>query len=240
MIAVAAMGLARQSLACEPVIPFIQVVAPALALSGSIAALGAAVLLKSMLFALFEKRILFFRGALFMFLGNIVTSFIGLIAAAMIGSGGVWAIGVPIVFFLSWWPARRIVAAKPGSWFTRMSPGGIATLLTAALCVSCIFFSIGQAAILANRLALYWIIKLLAVYIALVASIALTATWEEWAIWRLAAKPENTAYFGAVIRANVYVLVFIMAFGAVIMLPRRLKSPDFLTKRHPVRLVQVR
>jgi hypothetical protein len=40
---------------CEPVIPFLQVTVPALALTGSFLVLFAAVLLKSALFALFEK-----------------------------------------------------------------------------------------------------------------------------------------------------------------------------------------
>jgi len=73
---------------------------------------------------------------------------------------------------------------------------------------------------------------LIAIYIALGASIALSATWEEWMIWLLTARPANTTYFRPVVRANIYVLLAIMLCGAIVMLPKRLKSPDFLTRSH--------
>ena len=215
-----------------------QVVAPALALSGSLLALAFVVLLKSALFAIFERRIPRFRAALFMMLGNVLTSFIGLVAAAMIGSGAVWLVGVPIVFVLCWLPARRLVEVAPLPWLARRSPGGVAALMTAALVASCFLFMMGQGAILANRLALYWAIKLVAVYLALIASIALTTIWEEWAIWRLSSRPEDTAFFVPVLRSNLYVLVLIMAVAAGLMLPKRLKSPDFLAKRAAVSVAQ--
>jgi hypothetical protein len=154
---------------------------------------------------------------------------VGFIAATMIGAGAVWTIGVPVVFFLSWFPARRLARLYP-----RWSAVGIASILTIAFCVSCLFFLIGQEAIAANHLVVYWTIKLIAIYLALFASIALSATWEEALIWNLTKRPESTNYFGTVIRANIYVLLFIMLFGAIVMLPKRLKSPDFLTNRaHP-------
>src|SRR2546423_12991328 len=108
-IMVVLFSLAAPALACEPIVPFMQVVAPTLALSGSLAALAVAVIVKSCLFAFFERRIPRLRAALLMFLGNILTSFIGLLTAAMIGSGGVWFIGVPFVFVLCWLPAQRLV-----------------------------------------------------------------------------------------------------------------------------------
>jgi hypothetical protein len=217
--------------ACEPIVPFMQVVAPTLALSGSLLALAAAVLLKSVLFAIFEKRIPRVRAALFMLAGNVLTSVVGLVAAAMIGGAGVWLIGVPIVFVLCWIPARRLITVAPRPWLARRSPGGVAALMTTALVASCFLFMMGQGAILANRLALYWAIKLVAVYLALIASIALTTIWEEWTIWKLTAPAEEMAFFVPVLRSNLYVLVLVMAVAAGLMLPKRLKSPDFLAKR---------
>ncbi|PYX32220.1 MAG: hypothetical protein DMG77_04100 [Acidobacteria bacterium] len=43
---------------CEPVVPFLPVMVPALALSGSIVVLVLAVVVKSALFAIFERRLL--------------------------------------------------------------------------------------------------------------------------------------------------------------------------------------
>jgi hypothetical protein len=215
-----------------------QVVAPTLALSGSLLALSVAVLVKCALFALFERRLSRPRAAAFMFLGNVLTSFVGLLTAAMIGSGPIWLVGVPVVFLLCWLPARRLVEVAPRAWLARRSPASIAALMTAALVASCFLFMIGQGFIVQDRLVLYWAIKLAAVYLALIASITLTTVWEEWAIWRLASRPAETAFFGSVLRANVYVLVLVMAVAAALMIPKRLKSPDFLAKRPRAVVVQ--
>ena len=219
------------TLACEPVVPFIQVVAPALSLTGSASALALVVGGKSLLFALLAKQIPKVRAALFMFVGNVLTSIVGVIAAVMLGSPAIWLVSIPVVFGLAWLPARRLVAAPPRPWFGRQLPWEIAFLMTVGLAGSCFLFMLGQAAIGSNRLALYWVVKLAAVYLALIASITLTAVWEEWVIWKLASSPEGVAFFGPVLRTNLYTLLVVMAIGAVLMLPKRLASPDFLVKR---------
>lgn len=222
---------ASRAAACEPVVPFMQVMTPALALSGSLLVLAGAVLVKSALFAIFERRIPRLVAAWRMFLGNILTSLVGLLVAAMIGSGAMWLIGVPLVCLLCWLPARRLVKAAPLAWLARTSPAALAGLMTFALLASCILFTLGQGAIRAHQLLLYWIIKLAAIFLALLASITLTTVWEEWAIWRLSGRPEGTEFFKSALRANLYVLVLVMAVPAALILPKRLKSPDFLAKR---------
>jgi hypothetical protein len=220
------------ALACEPVVPFMQIMVPALALSGSMLVLAVAVVVKSALFAAFERRLPPLRAAWRMFLGNVLTSVVGLLVAAMIASGaGIWLIGVPLVCILCWLPSRRLVKVAPLAWLARASPAGLAGIMTCALLASCILFMAGQGAIKAHQLMLYWSIKLLAIFLALLASVTLTTVWEEWAIWRLSSRPEGTSFFGSVLRTNLYVLVLVMAVPALIILPKRLKSPDFLAKR---------
>src|SRR5260370_8064516 len=70
--------VANPALACEPVVPFMQVMVPALALSGSILVLAAAVVLKSVLFALFQPRLPRLRAAWPMLPANSLTTFVGL------------------------------------------------------------------------------------------------------------------------------------------------------------------
>ncbi len=225
--------VAKPTLACEPVVPFMQVMVPALALSGSILILTAAVLLKSVLFALFEPRLPRLRAGCRMLLGNVLTSFVGLLVALMIASSPVgWIIGVPVVILLCWLPARRLVKAAPLDWFARRSPATLAGGMTGAMLVSCILFMLGQGALEAHQNALYWTIKLAAILAALLASITLTAIWGEWVIWRLSSRPEGKGFFPAVVRANLYVLLFVMAVPAVLILPKRLHSQDFLAQRH--------
>src|SRR5579863_4170408 len=126
--------IARPALACEPVVPFMQVMMPALALSGSVLVLAIAVVVKSALFAFFERRLPHLRAAWRMFLGNVLTSLVGLLVAAMIASGaGVWIVGVPLVCILCWLPARRLVKIAPLAWLRRISPLGIATTMTLSL-----------------------------------------------------------------------------------------------------------
>jgi hypothetical protein len=223
---------AKPTLACEPVVPFMQVMVPTIALSGSMLVLAAAVLLKSVLFAIFERRLPRLLGAWRMFLGNILTSVIGLFVAVMIASApSFWIIGVPLVCVLCWLPTRRLLEAAPLACFGR-SPAALAGAMTGAMVASCILFMAGRGALEAHQHAFYWIIKLFAIFLALVASMTLTTVWEEWAIWRLSSRPEGTGFFAPVLRANLYVLVFVMLVPAVLILPKRLKSPDFTAKDH--------
>jgi hypothetical protein len=73
-------------MASEPVVPFMQVMVPALALTGSILVLAAAVIVKSAFFAVFERNLPRLRAAWGMFVGNVLTSFVGLLVRSMIAS----------------------------------------------------------------------------------------------------------------------------------------------------------
>ena len=219
--------------ACEPVVPFIQATLPALALSRSLIVLMIAVTLKSVLFAVFERRLTRPHAVFRMFLGNVLTSFVGLLVAAMLASSpAIWLVGVPVVYFLCWLPAKRLVHAAPLKWLGRVSPAVLATLMTTAFVASCILFMAGQGALETHQLALYWIIKLTAILFALLASITLTTIWEEWVIWRLSSRPKHTNYLAPALRANLYVLLLVMTAPAMFILPKRLQNPDFLGDRH--------
>ena len=220
--------------ACEPVLPFMQVMVPALALSRSTIVLVAAVILKSVLFAMFESGLPRLAAAWRMFLGNVLTSFIGLLVAVMIASWPVWIVGAPLAFLFCWMPARRLVKQAPLLWFGKRSPAALAAIMTAAFLASCSLFMVGQEAISAHQLLLYWVLKVSAIFLALIASVGLTTIWEEWAIWRLSSRPAGRGFFASVLRANLYVLILVMAVPAALILPKRLKSPEFLAKRHVV------
>ncbi len=223
---------ASPAFACEPVVPFIQVMMPALDFSRSVLVLALVVGVKSTLFAVFERRLPRLRAAWRMFLGNVLTSLVGLLAAVTIASGaGIWFIGAPLVFVLCWLPSRRLAKVAPLAWLAQTPPSGLAGLMTSAMLMSCILFMAAQGAITTHQLMLYWTTKVVATFLALLASVTLTTVWEEWVIWRLSSRPEDTGFFGTVLRTNLYVLVLVMAVPAVLILPERLKSPDFLAKR---------
>ena len=238
LVLAGSLGITSPALACEPVLPFIQVMAPAIALSGSILVLVVAVVVKSALFAIFERRLPRIQAAWRMFIGNVVTSCVGWIVAGMIGNGIFWVLGVPLVCFVCWLASRRLVEVAPLSWLARTSRKAIAAIMTGAFLASCILFMAGQDAVSSHQLTHYWTIKLIAIFLALFASVTLTTVIEEWVIWELSFRPEKEGFFGSVLRTNLYVLVLVMAVPAILILPKRLKSHDFLAQRQHKAIVQ--
>ena len=220
--------------ACEPVIPFIMTTVPALGL-GSLWVLAAAVAVKCILFARFEPRLPAGRAAWGMLVGNVLTTFVGFVVAVLIGSSPdpmIWMIAAPFVFALCWVPARRVIEEPRIPSPT--SRAAVAVLLAFAFFASCYLFLFGQVAIDTRQMALYWLIKIIAIAIALFASVALTTVWEEWTVWRLSSRSQGVSFFPTVLRANLYTLILVLLVPAAINLPKRLHSPDFLVKRHIV------
>jgi len=100
---------------------------------------------------------------------------------------------------------------KSHSWLllttlARRSPAALAGAMTGAMVASCILFMAGRGALETHQHAVYWIIKLAAIFLALLASMTLTTVWEEWVIWRLSSRPEGTGFLASVLRANLSTL----------------------------------
>jgi hypothetical protein len=185
--------------------------------------------MKAGVFAFTQKRLSFVRALLLMVAGNVLTTFIGLLAAAMIGSGGIMLVGFVIVWAVCIVPAKRLLATVKRPWLDKFSAGGLAAMMSFALALSCILFAVSAEFADSNQMAVYWIWKLAAVYTALIVSIVLTAFWEEWIVWKFSSCPlEYSGYVKPVIRANLVVLLCVMLFGAAVTLPKRFKSHDFL------------
>ena len=217
--------------ACEPILPFMKVVGGPGVLTGSWVILAVAVALKSAIFAVSQKRLSFGRGALLMLVGNVLTTIIGAVAAAMIGSGPIMLIGVFVVWGLCLMPARRLLSAVKNPWLKRFSPAGMAAGMSAALVVSCFLFGISSIFADSAQMTLYWLWKLAAIYPALIVSIVLTAFSEEWTVWRLSSCPTDyTGFVRPVIRANLVVLLGVMLFAATVVIPKRFQPRDFLVK----------
>ena len=229
--AVAAFAFGETANACEPILPFIKVVGGPGMLTSSWIVLLAAVTLKAIIFSFSQKKLTVPNAFVLMVAGNILTTVIGVIVAALIGSGPIMFVGAFIVWPLCYLPAKRVLAVAKYPWLKKFSAGGWAALMAVALVVSCFLFGISSLFADSNHLTVYWIWKLAAVYTALVVSIALTSFWEEWVVWKLSRSPvEFTGYVKPVIRANLVVLLCVMLLAAGIALPQRLKSPNFLVR----------
>ncbi|HUA38280.1 MAG TPA: hypothetical protein VMA35_07750 [Candidatus Sulfopaludibacter sp.] len=215
--------------ACEPILPFIKVVGGPAAIAPSWIVLLAVVAIKAVIFAVLQKRLSFIRASLLMFAGNVLTTFIGIIAAVLIGSGPIFVIGMLIVWPLCLMPARRFLAVVKRRRLKRFTPGSFSGVMVLALAASCFLFAVSSAFIDSNHLVMYWLWKLAAVYTALIVSILLTSFWEEWVIWKFSRCPADyTGFVSPVVRANLVVLFGVMLFAAGVALPQRLHSPNFL------------
>jgi len=119
-------------------------------------------------------------------------------------------------------------------------PVGLAGMMTRALLASCILFMVGQGAIRSHQLALYWIwiIKLIAIFLVLLASVTLTTVWKNGSAGGSARARRAKGLSVSVLRANLYVLALVMVVPAALILPKRLKSPDFLAKRPSTAVAQ--
>jgi hypothetical protein len=219
--------------ACEPIVPFIKAVGGPGVLTGAFAVFGAAVLLKAATFARFQKTLSLSQALRWMLAATVVTSVIGVVTAAMIGRGGALLLGVPLVWGICLFPAQRLIAAAPLR-FARFTPRALAFGMTAGLVLSYVLFGISSMVQDSANAALFWIVKILAVYVGLTIGIALAACWEEWILWCFSRSPENDVRFvQPVIRSNLIVLVGVMLISAAVIIPSRLKNPGFIVSEKP-------
>ncbi len=210
--------------ACEPVLPFMYVVGGPGVITKSIAVLALAVAVKSILFALFQKKLSFARGVLFMLNGNVVSSLVGVLAAGLVGASPfMWLFGIPIAYVLCLLPAVRATR------FIDHSSYFIALIMTIALVGSCALFMTIQGNASRGELVTFWSVKIVAVYLALSVSIALSTFWEEWVIWKLANVEEHeTCFIQPALKANLCVLVCVMIYAATLMIPIRRQYDNYL------------
>lgn len=221
--------------ACEPIYPFMEAIGGPGLITKSWFVLGCAVALKAILFAGSQQRISFVRASGLMVLGNLFTTGIGVLAAAMLASGPILFVGVIMVWGFCVVPARRLIIAANHPWLRRLHPVGLGAIMALVLASSCILFGIAAGFQFSGQRTAYWILKLSAIYPALIMSMALTAFWEEWVVWKFSGlAADDLSYVQPVIRANLIVLLAVMAFAAAIAFPKRLKSPDFFARNHAV------
>jgi hypothetical protein len=225
----ALLGAPLSAFACEPIVPFLKAIGGPRVLTASFVVLGLVVLLKSAAFARFQTRLSFTRALLWMLAANVFTSIIGVMVPAMIDSGGAILVGLPLVWALCLLPGQRLIAAAPLTRLARFTPGQLACGMTVLLAFSCLLFIISRTIHDSDTFLRYWLVKGLAVHLALIIGLAITAFWEEWIVWRLSrSEDDDLTFVRPVLRANLIVLLAVMVVSAAIMIPKRLKQPDFI------------
>jgi len=228
VVATAVTSVAAPAFACEPIVPLVSVFFPlgqALRIGGWM--LLAVVIVKCLAFAAMQKTMRFVVAAFAMFVANVVSSFVGLLATLGMAVPQLILVSLVAVFFLSLLPARRLVELWPKG--RHVSPSGIAAAAVLLFLGSIIGFMAAQAALASERMWLYWVLKLVYVELALAISISLTTFWEEYVVWRMARRDRSErSFLVPVLRANLYVILVVMLVAAAVVLPERLRSADFL------------
>ena len=217
------------SLACEPILPLVQIFGGTLLITKSLTFLGLAVLLKLIAFVYFERSMPWHRAVAYMLIANIVSSVIGVLAAFPVAVPAAFFIGVPLVYVISILPARRLTQRFNLRDRAQLNQYVVALISTALFITSVFFWGVARRAFSDESLGWYWALKLVYIYIALIISMGLTIFYEEWVVSRLTKRGREAAPFlTSVTRANLVTMLFIMGVSAAMILPERLKSPDFI------------
>ena len=216
--------------ACEPIVPLAYIFSGTLFAAGSLLILGGAVLIKALAFIFFEKRLPWYQAMLWMIIANVFSSLIGFglslsaaIPTLLIGA-------LPFVYVISLFPAKRLALYRPEWSLKGWKCRAFAAVVTGLFLATWVLFGLAQGVIWNNSsLVKYWILKFLYIYSALLVSIALTTLWEEWVISKLVPPSlKNTSFLLPVLKANLITLFVVMVYAAIMILPERLQSGDFL------------
>lgn len=229
-ILVILVSFSKPVFACEPVVPLAYIFSGTLFAAGSLLILGGAVLIKALAFIFFEKRLPWYQAMLWMIIANVFSSLIGfgLSLSAAIPTTLLWFL--PIVYVISLLPAKRLMIFKPEWSLKGWKCQAFAAVVTGLFLATWVLFGLAQGVLWSNSsLATYWALKFLYIYSALLLSIALTTLWEEWVISKFVPHSlKNTSFLLPVLKANLITLFVVMVYAAVMILPERLQSGDFL------------
>jgi hypothetical protein len=216
-------------IACAPILPLVRIFGGPNLLMQSVAWLVAAVALKSLAFAAFERRLPRWRAALYMLWGNFISTLVGFLLGLGVASPLSIPFVLPAVYAVARTPARRVRFHAAFRAFAGVGPDRLAAGVAALYLASILLFGIAQKALEPPPdLASYWIGKLLYVEVAVFVGMILTTLWEEWAIAGVAGGPDETSYLPAAARANAVTFLAITLCAALRTIPERLQASDFL------------
>jgi hypothetical protein len=165
------------------------------------------------------------RAVFYVLIANVVSTLVGTVVAMMFTSSDILFMGIIVLFIIFLLPARRLRRYKR---FEKNSTWFIAFALTLITLITIVIFSfmIGYQA----SPHIYWPLKVLLSTIAIVISLLISVLYEEAVIakfYKLQTKEEKS-FITPVLWSNIIGVAVIALVGAIIVLPARLKSPDFL------------
>ena len=209
--------------ACEPIAVWMVAAGPQF-LPHNLTALVFIILVKAGAFPFFEKRIGLWQAFLLMLLANVFSSFIGILVAGIFSVPFWFPVSIPVLIIVSWFLGKRLLTLcepnAPWVGLLMLAPF-LGMFFTGFIYVA------GRDALIGDRHAEYWMLKILSLIFPLVVGLLLTTLLEEWFIGKCV-KRITEGFLLPVLKANLVAFLLGGGIGAAIMLPRRLHSPGFL------------
>lgn len=175
-----------------------------------------------------------------MIVANVVSTFIGLIVAAIAASGGVGFIFQFIFQAICFFPfALRLQATWPWPATDKWKgPAGFLPFLVLPVLDFIGFYLFMQAQDPGDRgdLATYWALRVVCVLVGMATTMLVTVAVEETAISAIGLRWRRASFLPAVARANLAAYFVAAAFGAAVALPQRLYNQDYYHRPTPPRL----
>ncbi|MEZ0375164.1 MAG: hypothetical protein ACAI44_39120 [Candidatus Sericytochromatia bacterium] len=194
------------------------------------------VLFKSSVFAWLERKHLPAFGAFgMMLLGNLISTVMGFFSVMAFSSSMFMLVGSLLACACALIPARRLQAFLKQRYKRRIPALLLVVCLWLMFLASTILFLISSTEMSmvdhTYQWWVYWLWKLAYVLVGVGISLFLSALWEEWMIhllYRNLIRGEREDFIISSLRANLYSLLLVGSLGAILALPERLRSPNFL------------
>jgi hypothetical protein len=163
----------------------------------------------------------------YVLVANIVSTFVGMIVAAMFTSSFALLPGAVILYFVFLLPGRRMKQFKP---FERFSAWSIALWLLLLTGLTVIVFGVMGGYYASPHI--YWPLKILMAILGISISLVISVLYEEAVIAELYKRQfkRTRSFMQPVLWGNIIALTVFALIGAGVALPQRLRSPDFLIK----------
>ncbi|MCA9435727.1 MAG: hypothetical protein KC978_08080 [Candidatus Omnitrophica bacterium] len=220
------MGVSPAS-ACEPIVVWVVLAGPQF-LNLTLASLVVVVAVKCFSFSFFEKGLPMVQRPLFMLVGNLASSVVGLAVALPLLAPAEFSLVVSLValFGLSTGPTRRL---KEVTGWRDANSGVVLISLMLAIIATAALFGLAVTALDSDEPLVYWALKLGYIAVGLAISLFVTVIFEEWVIWGMSDRANlGRNFYPSVLKANLAAFLVGGGIGAGIMLPERLRSPNFL------------
>jgi hypothetical protein len=225
-------------LACEPAIPLVQILFGSIVIPKSIIVLSSTVFFKCLAFAYFEKTLVWWKAIIFLFIANLYSTFIGIIAVFPASVPSCLP-GLLIIAVLAYFPAKRLALH-----YFKDSPEKVRSVTFAVTALITVIFFIALVLAIGiqnlkyplnqgeyanfSSFGSYYFYKLSFIYASLLFSIFITIFYEEWCVAKLVKRgKESPIFLTSVSRANYVALAFMMIVSAIMTLPERIQNQDF-------------